>query len=80
MPYLDQVEMMKSGNPLLVYLENGLENIKIIALHLSSVVIIWILSIAVDRAQLKLKQKRRIYLVRELQSSEISANFRNGQN
>lgn len=59
----------------LIYLENNFQNIKIIAPHLFNVIRL-ILSTVVDRTQLRLKE-RRIYLLREQKSSEISANFRN---
>ena len=59
---------------MLVYLENNFQNTKIIAPHLVTVLILWLLFTVSDRTQLRLKQ-RRIYLLRELRSSEITANF-----
>lgn len=55
-------------------MENNFQNTKIIAPHLVTVLILWLLFTVSDRTQLRLKQ-RRIYLLRELRSSEITANF-----
>lgn len=55
-------------------MENNFQNTKIIAPHLFTVVILWLLFTIIDITQLRLKQ-RRICLLRELKSSKIPANF-----
>lgn len=65
---------IKESHSVIIYLENNFQNTKIIAPHLFTVVVLLLLFTIIDRTQLRLKQ-RRIYLLRELKSSEIPANF-----